>query len=104
MYARPPAKITWLKAGKPLQSDKFVKTSANGQKLYLFKLRETDSSKYTCIATNEAGTDKRDFKVSMLVAPSFDEPNIVRRITVNSGNPSTLHCPAKGSPSPTITW
>ncbi|NP_001360633.1 Ig-like domain-containing protein [Caenorhabditis elegans] len=104
VYARPPAKITWLKAGKPLQSDKFVKTSANGQKLYLFKLRETDSSKYTCIATNEAGTDKRDFKVSMLVAPSFDEPNIVRRITVNSGNPSTLHCPAKGSPSPTITW
>uniref|UniRef100_A0A1I7TZZ9 Hemicentin-1 n=1 Tax=Caenorhabditis tropicalis TaxID=1561998 RepID=A0A1I7TZZ9_9PELO len=104
VYAKPQAKITWHKAGKPLESDKFVKTSANGQKLYLFKLRESDSSRYTCIATNDAGTDKRDFKVSMLVAPSFDEPNIVRRITVNAGRHTTLYCPAKGSPTPIITW
>ncbi|ULT80160.1 hypothetical protein L3Y34_010619 [Caenorhabditis briggsae] len=104
VYAKPQAKIIWLKAGKPLESDKFVKTSANGQKLYLFKLRDTDSSKYTCIATNPAGSDKRDFKVSMLVAPSFDEPNIVRRISVNAGRHTILSCPAKGSPIPTITW
>ncbi|KAF1746889.1 hypothetical protein GCK72_023347 [Caenorhabditis remanei] len=104
VYAKPQAKITWLKAGKPLESDKFVKTSANGQKLYLFKLRESDSSKYTCMATNDAGSDKRDFKVSMLVAPSFDEPNIVHRNTVNAGTHTTLHCPARGSPTPTITW
>ncbi|EGT58022.1 hypothetical protein CAEBREN_29713 [Caenorhabditis brenneri] len=104
VYAKPQAKITWHKAGKPLESDRFVKTSANGQKLYLFKLRDTDSSKYTCIATNAAGTDKRDFKVNMQVAPSFDEPNIVRRITVNAGRHTTLHCPAKGNPTPVITW
>lgn len=104
VYAKPAANVTWLKAGKPLESDRNVKTSANGQKLYLFNVAESDSSRYTCIAKNDAGTDKRDFKVTMLVAPSFDEPNIVRRITTNAGKLSTLLCPARGSPTPKITW
>ncbi|CAI5454959.1 unnamed protein product [Caenorhabditis angaria] len=104
VFAKPSATVTWLKAGKPLQSDQNVKTSANGQKLYLLKLQKSDSDKYTCVAKNPAGEDKRDFTVNILVAPFFDEPNVVRRILTNAGKPSVLNCPANGSPPPTITW
>ncbi|CAB3399927.1 unnamed protein product [Caenorhabditis bovis] len=104
VLAKPPANVTWLKKGKPLESNKYVKTSANGQKLYFLKLDIPDADKYTCVATNTAGEDRRDFEISLLIAPTFDEPNIVHRVQVNLGKPTTILCPAYGSPTPTITW
>ncbi|KIH63600.1 immunoglobulin I-set domain protein, partial [Ancylostoma duodenale] len=59
---------------------------------------------YTCVAKNPAGEDKRDFNVKLLEAPSFEGPNLVRRVQVNAGKPSILNCPATGSPLPAITW
>ncbi|GMT05475.1 hypothetical protein PENTCL1PPCAC_27649, partial [Pristionchus entomophagus] len=107
VYGKPQPTVTWLKSGRPLDGDErseHVKTSANGQKLYLLKLSKEDAGSYTCVAKNAAGESKRDFSVKLLEPPSFSGPNLVRQQRVNAGKPTILNCPATGSPPPTITW
>ncbi|ETN79238.1 immunoglobulin I-set domain protein [Necator americanus] len=104
VHGKPTPAVTWLKAGRPLSQQQNVKTSANGQKLYFLSLSKEDAGRYTCVAKNPAGEDKRDFNVKLLEAPSFEGPNLVRRVQVNAGKPSILTCPATGSPLPAITW
>uniref|UniRef100_A0A1I7X4M9 Hemicentin-1 n=1 Tax=Heterorhabditis bacteriophora TaxID=37862 RepID=A0A1I7X4M9_HETBA len=121
VYGMPTPTVTWLKAGRPLNQHQNIKTSANGQKLYFLRLNKDDADslpfslyflynddmfiyRYTCVAKNAAGEDKRDFNVKLLEAPSFEGPNLVRRVQVNAGKPSVLNCPAGGSPPPAITW
>ncbi|CAJ0933934.1 unnamed protein product, partial [Mesorhabditis belari] len=104
VYGKPTPTVTWLKNGRPLSDQQKIKTSANGQKLYFLKLAKDEADRYTCIAKNPAGEDKRDFNVKLLEAPSFDGPNLVRRVQTNEGRPSILTCPSSGSPPPTITW
>ncbi|KAK6759923.1 hypothetical protein RB195_021467 [Necator americanus] len=104
VHGKPTPAVTWLKAGRPLSQQQNVKTSANGQKLYFLSLSKDDAGRYTCVAKNPAGEDKRDFNVKLLEAPSFEGPNLVRRVQVNAGKPSILTCPATGSPLPAITW
>ncbi|EYB86265.1 hypothetical protein Y032_0282g1277 [Ancylostoma ceylanicum] len=104
VHGKPTPAVTWLKAGRPLNQQQNIKTSANGQKLYFLSLSKEDAGRYTCVAKNPAGEDKRDFNVKLLEAPSFEGPNLVRRVQVNAGKPSILNCPATGSPLPAITW
>ncbi|CAD6189244.1 unnamed protein product [Caenorhabditis auriculariae] len=104
VFGKPTPSVTWLKAGKSLESNANVKTSANGQKLYLLKLQKDDADKYTCIAKNPAGEEKRDFSVRILEAPTFEDPNLVRKVQTIAGKTSIFNCPASGSPQPTITW
>ncbi|VDM60008.1 unnamed protein product [Angiostrongylus costaricensis] len=104
VYGKPVPTVTWLKGGRPLGYQQNVKTSANGQKLYFLSLGKNDAARYTCVARNAAGEDNRDFTVKLLEAPSFEGPNLVRRVQVNAGRPSILNCPATGSPTPDITW
>ncbi|CAJ0583273.1 unnamed protein product, partial [Mesorhabditis spiculigera] len=104
VYGKPQPAVTWLKNGRPLSEGLNIKTSSNGQKLYFLGLTKEEADRYTCIAKNPAGEDKRDFDVKLLEAPSFDGPNIVRRVQTNEGRPSVLNCPASGSPAPNITW
>lgn len=75
-FGRPPPKVTWLKvgnptivifqAGRPLDDTLEVKTSANGQKLYILDFQESLADRYTCVAKNPAGEDKRDFRLRLL--------------------------------------
>ncbi|GMT31155.1 hypothetical protein PFISCL1PPCAC_22452 [Pristionchus fissidentatus] len=105
VYGKPQPTVTWLKSGRPLDGDEqHVKTSANGQKLYLLKLSKEDAGSYTCVAKNPAGESKRDFSVKLLEPPSFSGPNLVRQQRINAGKPTILTCPATGSPPPSITW
>ncbi|KJH48749.1 immunoglobulin I-set domain protein [Dictyocaulus viviparus] len=96
---KPAPIVTWLKAwslfsaGHPLDYQQTVKTSSNGQKLYIHNLNKNDISRYTCVARNAAGEDKRDFTVKLLEAPSFEGPNLVHRVQVNVGKPSIISCP-----------
>uniref|UniRef100_A0A0K0DQ11 Ig-like domain-containing protein n=1 Tax=Angiostrongylus cantonensis TaxID=6313 RepID=A0A0K0DQ11_ANGCA len=112
VYGKPVPTVAWLKGGRPLGYQQNVKTSANGQKLYFLNLGKNDAGRYTCVARNAAGEDNRDFTIKLLgiaslkkiKAPSFEGPNLVRRVQVNAGRPSILNCPATGSPTPDITW
>ncbi|KAK0404397.1 hypothetical protein QR680_017438 [Steinernema hermaphroditum] len=103
-FGVPTPSVTWLKAGRPLDNENDIYFSANGQKLHFIRLSREDASKYTCIAKNAAGEDKRDFVLRLLEEPRIEGPNIMRRIQTNAGRTATIVCPATGSPEPTISW
>uniref|UniRef100_A0A0R3RPN6 Immunoglobulin I-set domain protein n=1 Tax=Elaeophora elaphi TaxID=1147741 RepID=A0A0R3RPN6_9BILA len=103
-YGRPMPTVTWLKAGRPFYHDSDVYLSANGMKLHFLDLKKDDVDRYTCIARNPAGEEKRDFIVKLLEAPTIEEPNILHRMQVNAGRTAIINCPAFGSPEPSIAW
>uniref|UniRef100_A0A914RG71 Ig-like domain-containing protein n=1 Tax=Parascaris equorum TaxID=6256 RepID=A0A914RG71_PAREQ len=103
-YGRPPPAVTWLKAGRPLEYSPEVYLSANGMKLHFIDLKKEHADRYTCIARNLAGEDKRDFSLKMLEAPTIEGPNILRKVQVNAGRASIINCPVMGSPEPSIAW
>uniref|UniRef100_A0A0M3IE08 Hemicentin-1 n=1 Tax=Ascaris lumbricoides TaxID=6252 RepID=A0A0M3IE08_ASCLU len=103
-YGRPPPAVTWLKAGRPLEYSPEVYLSANGMKLHFIDLKKEHADRYTCIARNLAGEDKRDFSLKMLEAPTIEGPNILRKVQVNAGRTSVINCPVMGSPEPSIAW
>ncbi|CAG9531886.1 unnamed protein product [Cercopithifilaria johnstoni] len=103
-YGRPMPAVTWLKSGRPFYHDSDVYLSANGMKLHFLNLKKNDADRYTCIARNPAGEEKRDFTVKLLEAPTIEGPNILHRMQVNSGRTAVINCPAFGSPEPSIAW
>jgi hemicentin len=70
-FGRPDPTVSWLRNGQPLgqsargQQQQQVVLSANGQRLHLLQMTEADAGRYTCVATNAAGEDKRDFNVEI---------------------------------------
>ncbi|VBB33721.1 unnamed protein product, partial [Acanthocheilonema viteae] len=103
-YGRPMPTVTWLKAGRPFYHDSDVYLSANGMKLHFLNLKKNDVDRYTCIARNPAGEEKRDFTVKLLEAPTIEGPNILHRMQVNAGRTAVINCPVFGSPEPSIAW
>uniref|UniRef100_A0A0N4ZRH6 Hemicentin-1 n=1 Tax=Parastrongyloides trichosuri TaxID=131310 RepID=A0A0N4ZRH6_PARTI len=101
---KPTPKVFWLKDGKTFELSDGVQLSNNGQKIHFNKVNENHPGKYTCVARNIAGEDKRDFIFRLLEEPKIEGPNIVTKIFVNEGRTVILDCPARGSPEPVITW
>lgn len=61
-----------------------------------------DTGLFTCVATNTAGTARRDIRLSVNMRPAFKE--LPGDVTLNKGQSLTLSCHAQGTPTPTITW
>ena len=65
VLGKPTPSVTWFKGGKAL-TDSHLRVSANGQRLFFKNPGPTDADRYTCVASNPAGVDKRDFVVKLL--------------------------------------
>ncbi|MGH0173029.1 UNVERIFIED_CONTAM: hypothetical protein FKN15_020671 [Acipenser sinensis] len=91
----PPPHITWLKDGQPVRQKQGVKIVSNGSKLLIARAQVSDTGRYQCVATNEAGDHMREFDVSVLGSSE-------RSVVVHK--PITLQCAASGIPNPAITW
>ena len=53
--------ISWTKAGKPLEADKFPITHTDGViTIEIINCQPSDSGKYKCTATNSLGSDSTD--------------------------------------------
>ncbi|GCC29770.1 hypothetical protein chiPu_0008212 [Chiloscyllium punctatum] len=99
----PPPNIMWLKDGQPIKTMAGVQILANGQKLIISQTQVSDTGRYQCVATNEAGSQQREFNVIVQVSPTIrstgpSEQTVVVHKTIN------LQCVANGIPYPTITW
>ncbi|XP_072429742.1 hemicentin-1 isoform X3 [Chiloscyllium punctatum] len=99
----PPPNIMWLKDGQPIKTMAGVQILANGQKLIISQTQVSDTGRYQCVATNEAGSQQREFSVIVQVSPTIrstgpSEQTVVVHKTIN------LQCVANGIPYPTITW
>uniref|UniRef100_A0A3B4Z1V9 Hemicentin-1 n=1 Tax=Stegastes partitus TaxID=144197 RepID=A0A3B4Z1V9_9TELE len=113
--AFPTPALQWYKDGQILRTDHHVSITANGRIVQIKHAQVSDTGRYTCIATNIAGEDEKDFDVNIQVPPNFNRPGgdgdttsppgfggDVRDVILN--NPVSLYCETNAVPPPTLTW
>ncbi|XP_031715320.1 hemicentin-1 isoform X1 [Anarrhichthys ocellatus] len=113
--AFPTPALQWYKDGQILRADDHVSITANGHIVQIKHAQVSDTGRYTCIATNIAGEDEKDFDVNIQVPPHFNRPGGVGDTTSSPGfggdvrdvilnNPISLYCETNAVPPPTLTW
>ncbi|XP_076442608.1 inactive tyrosine-protein kinase 7-like [Babylonia areolata] len=74
-----------------------------GNRLVFDTARREDAGDYTCVATHpRQGVINATIHVSIVECPSITVKS--NNVTVFEGHSAVLHCVAKGSPHPDITW
>ncbi|XP_035116320.2 hemicentin-2 isoform X8 [Callithrix jacchus] len=101
LAGRPLPERHWLKAGQPLPAGSRHSVRADGS-LHLDRALQEHAGRYSCVATNTAGSQRRDVELVVQVPPRI-HPTATHHIT-NEGVPASLPCVASGVPAPTITW
>uniref|UniRef100_A0A3Q3K3Y4 Hemicentin 1 n=1 Tax=Monopterus albus TaxID=43700 RepID=A0A3Q3K3Y4_MONAL len=113
--AFPSPALQWYKDGQILQADGHVSITANGRIVQIKHAQVSDTGRYTCVATNIAGEDEKDFDVNIQVPPNFKRPGGVGDAMASPGfggdvrdvilnNPISLYCETNAVPPPTLTW
>ena len=64
----PEPTIIWLKSGHvlDLKNRRKVRTIRGGQSIVLTSMSVNDTAVYTCLASNEAGDSRKEFRVDVL--------------------------------------
>ncbi|XP_019730956.1 hemicentin-1 isoform X3 [Hippocampus comes] len=96
--------ITWLKDGRPIRGTSSVRVLSGGRSLRLMHAAVEDAGRYSCIASNSAGEENKNFDLAVLVPPSIVEEGSVTDTKVKERHNITLNCEASGNPIPEITW
>ncbi|XP_044055859.1 hemicentin-1 isoform X2 [Siniperca chuatsi] len=113
--AFPTPALQWYKDGQILRADDHLSITANGRIVQIKHAQVSDTGRYTCVATNIAGEDEKDFDVNIQVPPNFNRPGGVGDTTSSLGfggdvrdvilnNPISLYCETNAVPPPTLTW
>ncbi|KAG8447614.1 hypothetical protein GDO86_014935 [Hymenochirus boettgeri] len=118
--AVPKPSLHWYKDGKLLESSDGTQIQRDGQELQIQPIRVSDSGRYTCVATNVAGEDEKDFYVNVQVPPVFYRPGgssaafelllrddgeeLTEHREVIANNPISLSCDTNAIPPPVLTW
>ncbi|XP_001920501.5 hemicentin-1 [Danio rerio] len=103
---RPLPSVEWTHDGEVLSpnGDPHVEFLEKGQVLRVKSVRPRDRGLYQCVATNNAGTQTRQFRLTIQAAPLIRDSGEDSEVTVVLGFPAVLHCEVEGIPLPTITW
>ncbi|XP_038601048.1 LOW QUALITY PROTEIN: hemicentin-2 [Tachyglossus aculeatus] len=102
MEADPPPRIEWHREGVLLQADAHTQFLEKGRFLQLQALGSSDSGRYSCTASNEAGSTSLPFQVEIHTAPTIKPGPSVVNASVNQT--ALLPCESEGFPLPLITW
>nr|XP_054769474.1 hemicentin-1-like [Lytechinus pictus] len=101
-YGIPMPEVVWQKDGVQLpKATRNARILEEGS-LQIDITSEDHTGTYTCVVTNDAGETNRFITLSIIVPPIILDGQI--QYTVVTGQAITLHCPASGTPPPTITW
>uniref|UniRef100_A0A671UMA6 Ig-like domain-containing protein n=1 Tax=Sparus aurata TaxID=8175 RepID=A0A671UMA6_SPAAU len=98
----PPPLVHWFKGELEVGSAPFVEQDVNRGTLHIRGVQEVDAGQYTCVASSPAGTSAGTVRLEVGAGPLFSEAPV--DMTANVGENITLHCVARGSPQPTVTW
>ncbi|XP_029915084.1 hemicentin-1 [Myripristis murdjan] len=103
---RPAPRVEWSRDGEVLSrdGDPHVEFLEDGQVLKVKSVRLRDQGLYQCLATNNAGTQMRQFRLTVQAPPTIKGPSETSEVSVVLGFPTVLPCDVEGSPSPSITW
>ncbi|KAM5147900.1 hemicentin-1 [Mantella aurantiaca] len=97
--------IQWFKDNRlVVGGDTNINILQNGQILYIKNSRLTDSGQYKCIATNSAGMQTKESKLTVNAPPSIKNENSTTELSFNVDSRISLECDAWGIPHPSITW
>ncbi|KAM4861104.1 hemicentin-1 [Thomomys bottae] len=96
--------ITWYKDDIQVTESNTIKIVNNGKTLKLFKVTEEDVGRYSCKATNIAGTSQKYFSIDVLVPPTILGTSFPNEVSVGLTHNTTLECLVKGTPFPVIHW
>uniref|UniRef100_A0A673IBQ3 Hemicentin-1 n=1 Tax=Sinocyclocheilus rhinocerous TaxID=307959 RepID=A0A673IBQ3_9TELE len=100
----PPPSITWLKDGQPISTSSSVWVISGGRGLRLMHAASEDAGRYTCIVSNSAGEERKNFDLNVLVPPSIVNEGTVEDVKVKERQSIILACEVTGNPVPEITW
>uniref|UniRef100_A0ABM5GDB4 Hemicentin-1 n=1 Tax=Pogona vitticeps TaxID=103695 RepID=A0ABM5GDB4_9SAUR len=100
----PHPSIMWLKYGQPISSSNSVRILSGGRMLRLMKVNVEDAGRYTCVVTNVAGEERKNFDLSVLVPPGIVGENNLEDVKVKESQSIMLKCEVTGNPIPKITW
>ncbi|XP_006907796.1 hemicentin-1 isoform X1 [Pteropus alecto] len=100
----PPPKITWMKDGRPLPQTDQVQTLGGGEVLRISSSQVEDTGRYTCLASNPAGDDDKEYLVRVHVPPNIAGTDESQDFTVLRNRQVTLECKSDAVPPPVITW
>ncbi|XP_055671290.1 hemicentin-1 [Falco peregrinus] len=109
-YSYPPATITWLKDGNPLESNRNIRILPGGRTLQILKAEEDHAGRYTCIATNEAGETLKHYEVKVYIPPTINKGNISgmglspKEVKIKVNHSLTLECEVHAIPAAAISW
>ncbi|GIY23927.1 down syndrome cell adhesion molecule-like protein Dscam2 [Caerostris extrusa] len=101
----PPLTFSWVRDGQTLIESMEVSVRRFDEfssSITISALREDHSGNYTCIVSNQGGSDSSTVKLRVLVPPTW-----LRQpydMSVLSGARVTLNCETAGTPKPTVTW
>ncbi|XP_056628956.1 hemicentin-1 isoform X2 [Triplophysa dalaica] len=103
---RPVPKVEWTQDGEVVSrnGDPHVEFLEKGQVLRVKSVMPKDRGLYNCVASNNAGTQTRQFRLNVQAAPSIRDSSENSEVAVVLGFPAVLHCEVEGIPVPTITW
>ncbi|XP_054706310.1 muscle M-line assembly protein unc-89-like isoform X2 [Uloborus diversus] len=104
----PEPTIQWFKDGVELRNKSGVlisKTGGNSTSLFVLTSSESDSGRYSCVASNEAG--KATSVADVRIKPYREAPKFKRKLQasiVPSGSRVTLEVEVTGVPQPEVKW
>ncbi|XP_025019182.1 hemicentin-1 [Python bivittatus] len=109
-YSYPPAIVTWLKDGAPIESNKNIRILPGGRTLQILNAQEGNSGRYTCIATNEAGETLKHYEVKVYIPPMISRGDLSgvglspKEVKIRVNNSLTLECEVHAIPAAGIRW
>ncbi|NWI93347.1 HMCN1 protein, partial [Pitta sordida] len=109
-YSYPPATITWLKDGHPLESNRNIRILPGGRTLQILSAQEGSAGRYTCVATNEAGETLKHYELKVYIPPIIAKGDISgtglspKEVKVKVNHSLTLECEAHAIPAAAISW
>ncbi|NXE93182.1 HMCN1 protein, partial [Menura novaehollandiae] len=109
-YSYPPATITWLKDGNPLESNRNIRILPGGRTLQILNAQQDNAGRYTCIATNEAGETLKHYEVKVYIPPTISKGDISgtglspKEVKIKVNHSLTLECEAHAIPAASISW
>uniref|UniRef100_A0A671PRM0 Inactive tyrosine-protein kinase 7 n=1 Tax=Sinocyclocheilus anshuiensis TaxID=1608454 RepID=A0A671PRM0_9TELE len=97
---QPEPQVWWERAGARVASEGRVHQQDGD--LIFSPTDGSDLGIYTCVARNTAGQKQQELVVTVATSPEWIvQPQDTR---VEEGQPGFLHCHARGTPEPRVTW
>ncbi|CAD7667905.1 unnamed protein product [Nyctereutes procyonoides] len=102
---KPPPRVTWERAGRPLGAEPGLRLQNQGQSLRVERARAAHGGHYSCVAENAAGWAERRFALSVLEPPELiGDLHQLTNVSAALHSPLTLLCEATGVPLPGVRW